>query len=90
MTTKDSNYEDQPTLDGIKRPRGRPKTGKAMTNAERQKAYRQRKAKSNQVALNRYVNEKTLMKLELLEKRGISLDDVVEIAMEQRFGKQTL
>lgn len=56
---KDAHDNQTPDLLPIKRPRGRPRTGKAMTQAERQAKYRAKVAQNNvTVTINRGLLER--------------------------------
>jgi hypothetical protein len=56
---KDAHDNQTPDLLPIKRPRGRPRTGKAMTQAERQAKYRAKVAQNNvTVTINRGILER--------------------------------
>ena len=56
---KDAHDNQTPDLLPIKRPRGRPRTGKAMTQAERQAKYRAKVAQNNvTVTVNRGLLER--------------------------------
>ncbi len=56
---KDVNDNQTADLLPLKRPRGRPRTGKAMTQAERQAKYRARVAENNvTVTINRQLMER--------------------------------
>ena len=81
-------HTDQIELNDIPKQRGRPKSGKALSAAERQKRYRIKKKKTDQVEVRRFVSEKTAFNLETLEKKGVNLEDIIEQAMTIKFGKQ--
>ena len=56
---KDAHDNQTPDLLPVKRPRGRPRTGKAMTQAERQAKYRAKVAQNNvTVTVNRGLLER--------------------------------
>ena len=56
---KDAHDNQTPDLLPVKRPRGRPRTGKAMTQAERQAKYRAKVAENNvTVTVNRGLLER--------------------------------
>lgn len=56
---KDAHDNQTPDLLPVKRPRGRPRTGKAMTQAERQAKYRAKVAQNNvTVTINRGLLER--------------------------------
>ena len=79
--SESKSSESQLDLEGVKRPRGRPKTGNAMSAAERQRAYRRRQKKLDRVELQRTVRRATVERLEFLEERGVSLDQVIDEAL---------
>lgn len=84
MSTQE--HPDQINLEGIPNKRGRPRTGQALTAAERQKRYRLNKKKKDQVEVRRFVTEKSAFDLETLEKKGVFLEQIIEWAMTAKFG----
>lgn len=82
------DHPNQINLDGIPNALGRPKTGAAKTAAERQKMYRLKKKKQNQVEIRRFLSEKSAFHLETLESKGMTLEELIALGMDIRFGEK--
>lgn len=72
--------EEQLTLDSIPKRRGRPKAGNAKSAAERQREYRERNKEKDIIQVTRSVTSDTKSLLDEMEKKGVSLDAIIEAA----------
>lgn len=72
--------EEQLTLDSIPKRRGRPKGGNAKSAAERQREYRERNKKKDIIQVTRSVTSDAKSLLDEMEKKGVTLDAIIEAA----------
>jgi len=72
--------ENQLQLENIPKKRGRPLTGKAMSNAERSKKSRDKRKKNDVDNVNQRLDRVTTVHYRLLSSMGLSIGDIITIA----------
>jgi len=74
------------SLPGVPAPRGRPKTGQALTNAQRQKAKRDRLAAEGKKQISATLSIEVIDAVKKhVEFRDLDIGDAIEKALRDRF-----
>lgn len=80
LMSHNKTSEEQLALNGVKKPRGRPKTGQAKSAAERQREYRRRQRITGKFELRRQVTSRSHQQIQYLEEQGLDIDFIIELA----------